>query len=462
MRKKPVRILIVEDDRSFGASLQRMLDSDGIQSDLLTGGSKILTTIASSPPDLILLDLELGKESGIRILRDLNESGNEIPVVIMAEEGSMETVAEALHLNAVDYITKPFGKTKIAEMLGQIVDSERKQNTQMLHETTGKTIPIIGQSPGMVEVYKAIARVARTDSTVLIMGESGTGKEIVARAIHEHSLRSKKAFLAVNCGALTETLLESELFGHTKGSFTGALQSHLGIFENASGGTVFLDEISETSPAFQVKLLRVLQQRTVRPVGGTEEKPVDIRVISATNQSLKTLMNSTFRKDLLYRISVINIHIPPLRERVEDIPLLANHFLRRHNRRQRKSVVLRAETIDWMKQLPWHGNVRELENAIERAVTMSISSEIHPRDFVQFGFPFQQEEAGETMEDPESQGSIDQVTRNHILKVLGQTGGSKLKAAKILGIARPSLYRMARRLGIDLDAVTESAKNKNE
>jgi transcriptional regulator with PAS, ATPase and Fis domain len=222
----------------------------------------------------------------------------------------------------------------------------------------------------------------------------------------------------------------------------------------------FLDEISETSPAFQVKLLRVLQQRTIRPVGGSQEKPVDIRIISATNQPLETLLHSSFRKDLLYRISVINIHIPPLRNRVEDIPILANHFLRRHNRRQSKNVILPSATIDWMKQLAWRGNVRELENAIERAVTMNISGEIHPRDFVNFGFPLEPAEKIENTVTDETLASIDQVTRHHILRVLGKTGGSKLRAAKILGIARPSLYRMARRLGIDLDASAQPDPEK--
>src|SRR5205823_4373095 len=196
------------------------------------------------------------------------------------------------------------------------------------------TLPIIGQSAAMIEVYKAVARVSQTDSTVLITGESGTGKELVAKAVHDNSARSKNPFQAVNCGALTETLLESEIFGHVKGAFTGANTSHHGIFESASGGTVFLDEISETSPAFQVKLLRVLQQRTVRAVGSSEERPIDVRVIAATNRPLESLMNSAFRKDLLYRLSVINIHLPPLRERTEDIPLLAKHFLHRYNKKQ--------------------------------------------------------------------------------------------------------------------------------
>jgi transcriptional regulator with PAS, ATPase and Fis domain len=203
----------------------------------------------------------------------------------------------------------------------------------------------------------------------------------------------------------------------------------------------------------------VLQQRTVRPVGGGQEKPVDVRIISATNQSLESLLKSAFRKDLLYRISVINIHIPPLRERMDDIPLLANHFLRRHNRRQQKAVVLPDAIVQWLKQLPWHGNVRELENAIERAVTMNISGEIQSRDFMQFGFPFEQPE-DQAAPGSEQLQSIDQMTRTHIQNVLGRTGGSKLKAAKILGIARPSLYRMARRLGIDLDDASKAPKKE--
>ena len=237
----------------------------------------------------------------------------------------------------------------------------------------------------MVEVYKAIARVAQTDSTVLITGESGTGKELVARAIHENSLRASKPFVAVNCGALTDTLLESELFGHMKGAFTDAKTSHRGIFESATGGTVFLDEISETSAVFQVKLLRVLQQRTIRPVGSSEERPIDVRVIAATNRPVDNLLASSFRKDLLYRLSVINIHIPALRARIDDIPLLATNFLRRFNKRQGKSVMMAPATIEWMKTLPWSGNVRELENAIERAVTMKGTGEILPEDLLQFG-----------------------------------------------------------------------------
>jgi len=452
MKDKMARVLILEDDPAVGSELQRIFHEEGIQSEHFLGSSDALSNLHDLQPDLILVDLELGNESGMEVLRRLNKSGNEIPVAVMADEGSMETVVEALHLDAIDYIPKPLKKSHILDIIHQVVN-QKKQSRERLYETTSKSFPIIGQSSAMVEVYKAIARVARTNTTVLITGESGAGKELVARAIHDQSGRYQNPFVAVNCGALSETLLESELFGHMKGAFTGAHQTHKGIFENAAGGTVFLDEITETSPAFQVKLLRVLQQRTIRPVGSGLEKPVDVRILSATNQKLETLLNSTFRSDLLYRISVINIHIPALRERADDIPLLAHHFLRRHNRRQKKNVALPPNIAQWMQLLPWHGNVRELENAIERAVTMNISGEIQTRDFEQFGLPLgKSAKATEAdNESDETPGSIDEVTRNHILKVLRITGGSKLQAAKILGIARPSLYRMARRLGINLD-----------
>jgi transcriptional regulator with PAS, ATPase and Fis domain len=264
----------------------------------------------------------------------------------------------------------------------------------------------------------------------------------------------------VNCGALTDTLLESELFGHVKGAFTGAQTSHRGIFESATGGTVFLDEISETSAVFQVKLLRVLQQRTIRPVGSSEERPIDVRVIAATNRPVEQLLASSFRKDLLYRLSVINIHIPALRERIDDIPLLATNFLRRFNKRQGKSVVIPPATVDWIKTLPWQGNVRELENAIERAVTMNATGEILPEDLLQFGLIShapngvlslmpQQTKTVTPDKEPAQPSSLKDVIRQHILDVLKFTGGNKLRAAKILGVGRYTLYRMAERFGID-------------
>jgi DNA-binding NtrC family response regulator len=454
------RILIIEDDPDFGRTAKSLLEQEGMEVETAKNSAEAFERLLYSPFDAVLLDLVLGEESGLTILRELNTSGSTIPIIIMTAHASIETVTEAMRINAFDYIKKPFTREEIREVLRRAISAGSRSEEEIKREKTGKTLPIIGQSFGMVEVYKAIARVAQTDSTVLITGESGTGKELVARAIHENSLRASKPFIAVNCGALTDTLLESELFGHVKGAFTGAQTSHRGIFESATGGTVFLDEISETSAAFQVKLLRVLQQRTIRPVGSSEERPIDVRVIAATNRPVDHLLASSFRKDLLYRLSVINIHIPALRQRLDDIPLLATNFLRRFNKRQGKSVVVAPPTIEWMKTLPWPGNVRELENAIERAVTMNATGEILPEDLLQFGLishapdgviSLVPERAKPVYPVPETgpPSSLKDVIRKHILDVLKYTGGNKLQAAKILGVGRYTLYRMAERFGID-------------
>jgi len=462
-----MHVMVVEDDEQFGFMVRNLLETEGMEVELVRSPSEALEKLLLGRVDTILLDLMLGDQSGMTVLRELHASGSVIPIVVMTAHGSIETVAEAMQLNAFDYITKPFGKDQILEVLRRAALSTRHVSDTK-KETSGKTLQLLGQSHQMIEVYKAISRVARTDSTVLISGESGTGKELVARAIHDGSVRSRKPIIAVNCGALTETLLESELFGHVKGAFTGAHAAHRGIFESATGGTVFLDEISETTPAFQVKLLRVLQQRAIKPVGSSsEERAVDVRVIAATNQPVERLLQSTFRKDLLYRLSVIHIQIPPLRERSEDVPILASHFLRRFNRRQHKSVVIPESTMEWMKTLQWEGNVRELENAVERAVTMNVTGEIQPQDLISFSL--HPEKSMPVIPVPghipvkkddglEEQKSLDDITRDHILQTLKSTGGNKLRAAQILGVGRYSLYRMARRLGIDLDQLTFDAK----
>ncbi|HET6267510.1 MAG TPA: sigma 54-interacting transcriptional regulator, partial [Acidobacteriota bacterium] len=466
------RILIVEDDPQFSLIVKNFLESEGMESDIARTRSEAFDKLLYTPFDVILLDLMVGQESGLGILKELKESGSSLPVIMMTAHGSIATVSEAMQMNAFDYVTKPFKKQEILEILRRAIRMSRQKDAEIRRETTGKVVPIIGQSSAMIEVYKAIARVSQTDSTVLITGESGTGKELAARAIHDSSVRSKNPFVAVNCGALTETLLESELFGHAKGAFTGANAAHRGIFESATGGSVFLDEISETSGAFQVKLLRVLQERTIRPVGSPEERPIDVRILAATNRSIDNLIHSSFRKDLLYRLGVIHIRIPALRERTDDIPLLAKHFLHRFNKRQNKSVVIPPVTMDYLMTLPWQGNVRELENAIERAVTMNATGEILPEDLKQLGsleaaavIPRESpkppahpsEVLAVTPEDTSVPLSLDDVTREQILRVLKHTGGNKLRAAEILGIGRWSLYRMAERLGVKLDELDYEA-----
>lgn len=453
-----VRVLVVENDPQFGPVIRNYLETEGIEVEGARSSAEAFEKLMYSPFTSLFVDLVLGEESGLSMLRELNTSGSTLPVIIMAAQASVETVTEAFRMNAFDFMRKPFTREELLDVLRRAVMSQRQENS-LKKDLTGKTVPIIGQSLGMIDVYKAIARVSQTDSTVLITGESGTGKELVARAIHEQSGRAAKPFVAVNCGALTDTLLESELFGHVRGAFTGAATSHSGIFESATGGTVFLDEISETSPAFQVKLLRVLQERTIRPVGGSEERSIDVRVIAATNLPVQTLLSSAFRKDLLYRLSVINIHIPALRERIEDIPLLVKHFLRRFSKRQNKGVGISPSTIGWMQGLSWQGNVRELENAIERAVTMNTTGEMLPEDLVQFGLMPQQDIPlplpvtvirASTQNEDGSPSSLDDAIREHILKVLRFTNGNKMRSAKILGVGRYTLYRMAQRLGIDL------------
>jgi transcriptional regulator with GAF, ATPase, and Fis domain len=328
----------------------------------------------------------------------------------------------------------------------------------------------------MVAIYRAIALVAATDSTVLISGESGTGKELVARALHDNSPRAKRPFVPVNCGALTETLLESELFGHVRGSFTGAMSNHRGIFETGSGGTIFLDEISETSPAFQVKLLRVLQEQEIRPVGASETRQVDVRIVAATNRRVQDLLGGDdFRRDLLYRLSVINIELPALRERREDIPLLVEHFLQRLNAKFGRNVAAPPQTLDWLCQFDWPGNVRELENAVERAITLNVGGKLLPEDFLQFTPMPLTRAVGASASSTVSSGpaansanqsiaassatfwvcelprSLEDVERQHLQAMLRYTKGNKLRAAELLGIGRYSLYRKAERLGIDLN-----------
>jgi DNA-binding NtrC family response regulator len=323
--------------------------------------------------------------------------------------------------------------------------------------SAAKTIPedlppssIIGSSPKMLEVYRAIARVAPTNAPVLIIGASGTGKELVARAIHQHSPRAAKRFVPVNCGAFAENLLESELFGHEKGAFTGAYLSHPGLFEAASGGTLFLDEISETKPTFQVKLLRAVQERQVRRVGSNKFVPVDARIVAATNVDLTSLLQSgSFREDLYYRLSVVTIHVPPLEERKEDIPLLVQHFLKISNGSNRRNVQITRDALELLTRMRWPGNVRELENLIERLAIFCASGEIGVVD-VERERNTQVRSGLETPTTAATPSTLEEMERQHILRVLEEARGNKSQAARALGIERKTLYDKARRMGISL------------
>jgi transcriptional regulator with GAF, ATPase, and Fis domain len=318
---------------------------------------------------------------------------------------------------------------------------------------------MIGATPKMVEIYKKVAKTARIDAPVLVIGESGSGKELVARALHENSARSKAPFVVINCGALPETLLESELYGHERGSFTGATGSRKGLFESASGGTVFLDEISETSLSFQVKLLRVIQEREIRRVGSNETIQVDVRLIAATNRDLREMVRAgQFREDLFHRLNVFTIALPPVRERQGDIPLLASYFIKLFGEKNGKNVRLSANALEAMKRYAWPGNVRELKNMLERTMTFNDTGVIQLEEL----------EFGETKVDvgaieaspavparplPAVQASLDSMEKEHIIKILKETGGNKKKAAEILGIERRTLYNKAKRLGIDFSTI---------
>jgi transcriptional regulator with PAS, ATPase and Fis domain len=315
---------------------------------------------------------------------------------------------------------------------------------------------MIGATPKMVDIYKKVAKIARTGSPVLVVGDSGSGKELVARAVHLHSQRAPAPFVVVNCGALPETLLESELYGHERGSFTGATGARKGLLESASGGTVFLDEISETSLSFQVKLLRVIQEREIRRVGANETIQVDIRLIAATNRDLREMVRtSRFREDLFHRLNVFTIALPPLRERVADIPLLVSYFIKMFTEKHGKAVRLSAEAVEALKRYSWPGNVRELKNMLERVITFNDTGVIQA-DELEFGE--EQEEvaiaAAAAVAGPEApNGSLDQMEKDHIIKVLKETGGNKKRAAEILGIERRTLYNKAKRLGIDFGCI---------
>jgi DNA-binding NtrC family response regulator len=394
--------------------------------------------------------------TGLAVTRTVRCEHPALPIIIMTGFGSMETAVEAIREGAFDYISKPMNleelKHTVARALTQYPSSNPTGVNHTDHEPLGA---VIGSSPAMVGVYKTVARVASTKSTVLILGESGTGKELIANAIHQHSQRARRPFVAVDCGVLTETLLESELFGHVRGAFTGAVTEKKGVFEEAHGGTCFLDEIGDISSNLQAKLLRVLQEHEIRRVGGKEWINVDVRVVAATNRNLVELVKKrAFRHDLYYRLNVIAIHLPPLRERAEDISALTHHFLRRYSRENDKEITaVSDEAMALLCNYAWPGNIRELENAIERAVTLARYPTLTPEDLpaeVREGTPadwsadLSREEQSFFSRTP----TLEEVEKRYVQYVLSRTQGNIARAAKILDIDRRSLYRMLERFKV--------------
>jgi DNA-binding NtrC family response regulator len=461
MTVKP-KILVVDDDRSICKLMGSILEMESYPFRLAMSGEQARCAIEEERFDILVSDIYLGDDSGLHLLERMKSVNAEAEVVIMTAHGSMETAVRAVHNGAFDYISKPFVVDEMLRILHRIEEKFQLTDSCTVGPELAETMPkteMIGATPKMVEIYKKVAKTARIDAPVLVIGESGSGKELVARALHENSARSKAPFVVINCGALPETLLESELYGHERGSFTGATGSRKGLFESASGGTVFLDEISETSLSFQVKLLRVIQEREIRRVGSNETIQVDVRLIAATNRDLREMVRAgQFRDDLFHRLNVFTIALPPVRERPADIPLLASYFIKLFGEKNGKNVRLSANALEAMKRYAWPGNVRELKNMLERTMTFNDTGVIQLEEL----------EFGETKVDvgaieaspavparplPAAEASLDSMEKEHIIKILKETGGNKKKAAEILGIERRTLYNKAKRLGIDFSTI---------
>ncbi|MBI4266243.1 MAG: sigma-54-dependent Fis family transcriptional regulator [Acidobacteria bacterium] len=444
------RILVADDEPSMREMLRIVLRREGYEVILAESGSEAIARLQQEPVDLLLSDIRMPDVSGVEVLRAAKEINRDIVAFMMTAFASTDSAVEAMRLGAVDYFTKPFSMDELRLKVRQHLESHRLKQENLLLKRALNTryefSSILGRSEAMQAVFATIRTVANTNSTILVTGESGTGKELVARAVHFNSLRRDRPFVAVNCGAVPETLLESELFGHVRGAFTGAHTTKKGLMEVAEGGTVFLDEIGEMTPSMQVKLLRVLQDRRFRRLGGTDEVQADIRVIAATNQDLpKLVAEGRFREDLYYRLNVLSIPIPPLRERVEDIPLLAEHFLRQFASQMGKGVrTISAGAMQLLQEHPWRGNVRELQNAIERAVALEHTESILPEslpDDVRRGRSSIEASAGRTAELPalgegfDLEASGEQFYRHYIALALERAGGVQVRAAELLGMS---------------------------
>ncbi|MGI8497419.1 MAG: sigma-54-dependent transcriptional regulator [Gemmatimonadaceae bacterium] len=451
---KPL-ILVVDDEAGILETLGILLKNEGFAPHLAQGGAKGLEQLGELAPDIVLTDVRMPNVSGLEVLAAAKAKDPEMPVILMTAQADLRSAIRAVNEGAYYYIQKPFVNDEIVAILRRAAEHRqlRAENRTLRQEIRRRDRSVPGRPTGnskpWLDVLRLAETVAPTESTVLIQGESGTGKEVVARYIHQLSSRSESAFLSINCGALPESLLESELFGHVKGSFTGAVKDRMGLFVSAAKGSFFLDEIGETTPSTQVKLLRVLQSREVIPVGASEAVPVDTRLIAATNRDLEEEMKrGTFRSDLFYRLNVFALHLPPLRQRRDDIPLLIELFLQRTgDQRGEEPKRLSEEAADVMQAYPWPGNVRELENALERAVILTPGSVIELPSLPQ-RITERKSEALVTDRTPVNP-SLETVERAYITWVLQSEGGNKSRAAEVLGIDPSTLYRKLSRYGVE-------------
>jgi len=452
--KRKAKILIVDDETIVRESLRDWLNDVGHEVFTAEDGPQALDILEKEKPGIVIADLVMPGMDGIELMKRAKDMLPNVEVIIFTAYGSIPTAISAIREGAYDYIEKPFCPERVELLIEKLVKHQRlveeNHSLQQKLEERYRFEEIIAKSPKMQRVIEVIKVIAKSNATILITGDSGTGKELVARAIHSQSHRRGKPFVAVSCAALPESLLESELFGHEKGAFTGAYTQKKGKFEMANRGTLFLDEIGEMSANIQVHLLRVLEEKEFTRVGGNELIKVDVRVISATNKDIKkAVADGEFREDLYYRLNVVSVELPPLKERKEDIPLLAQHFLRKFAAENQKDISgFSPEATNFLLQYEWPGNVRELENAIERAVILAKSSSIEVADLPQ-------ENRLLSHSAPLGE-SLRQVEKNHILNIISETGGNHSEAARTLGISRATLYNKIRSYRLDVNKVNSS------
>jgi two-component system, NtrC family, response regulator AtoC len=448
MTEEHPHVLVVDDDTDTVTLLSEILSKEGYEVGAERDGKTALDYIASHPTDVVMSDIHMPNLDGMELLTELRNHHHDIPVILMTAYGSLKTAVDGLRCGAFDYLSKPFIVDEIRLVVRRaLAHKQLSRQIQTVQELRNgyHFDNLVGSSPGMVSVYKSIARVAHTDSTVLLQGESGTGKELIARALHANSTRSAGPFVTVDGGSLAETLLESELFGHERGSFTGAVALKKGLLEHAHHGTCFLDEIADLSPALQSKLLRVIQEREIRRVGSASPMTVDVRIIAASKKDLEQLVRAgTFREDLYYRLNVVTIHIPPLRARVKDIPLLTQYFIHLYGKKKSPPVnEMTPEAMRLMSRYWWPGNIRELEHAVERAIALTPQSIIFPEDLP----PCVQTATLPIAARTRGLVTLAELEKDHILRVLEAHNQDIGRASVILGIHRKTLTRKLRHFG---------------
>lgn len=451
------KILIVDDEQSYRQLLTHVFELDGHSVRTARNGREGLEALDAEPADVVISDVKMPDMTGIEMLRAIRETQPDLGLILMTAFSSVENAREAFKLGAEDFIEKPFDVEELKLIVRKVIEKQQliveNRAFKRAQRERGSVKNIVGSSAKMQAIYQMIETVAEVPSTVLIFGESGTGKELVARAIHDLSQRAERPFVSINCGAFTETLLESELFGYVKGAFTGANTNRKGLFEAANNGTIFLDEIGEMSLAMQVKLLRVLQEKRVRPVGAHEEIAVNARVIGATNRDLRKMSDEgTFREDLFYRISVIPIELPPLRERRDDIPMLVDHFVTKFSEMTGRTIGVSPNTLAMLENYAWHGNVRELEHTIERAVALERTDAIQPERLPPHITNYNPDRIRSEFALPEDgidlAAHLDNLEKTYIVEALKQAGGSQTRAAELLKMPVRSIRHLLDKHGI--------------